>query len=71
MISSRDFDDILNTEKKPRRLLTSVQKRFPNHVEVDWIHVTHKYTIAFELVCHCLELCGLRKETVRIEKVNK
>lgn len=28
------------------------------------IQMAHKYTITFELVCHCLELCGLRKETV-------
>lgn len=31
-----------------------------------WINTAHKYTIAFESVCHCLELCGLRKETVSL-----
>lgn len=37
---------------------------FPRYIEIDWVLKAHKYTIAFELVCHCLELCGLRKETV-------
>lgn len=37
---------------------------FPRYVELDWVITAHKYTIAFELICHCLELCGLGKETV-------
>lgn len=40
--------------------------RFPSYVGIDWVITAHKYTIAFELVCHCLEMCGLRNETVTI-----
>lgn len=40
-------------------------ERYPNYVELAWVQAAHKYSICFELVCHCLELCGLRKETVR------
>lgn len=39
----------------------------PHHIDGSWIQTAHKYTIAFESVCHCLELCGLRKETVSIQ----
>lgn len=30
-----------------------------------WSKTAHKYTIAFEIVCHCLEVSGLRQEAVR------
>lgn len=39
-------------------------------IDRTWIQTAHKYTIAFESVCHCLELCGLRKETVNITERN-
>ncbi|XP_055304268.1 uncharacterized protein LOC129569458 [Sitodiplosis mosellana] len=41
----------------------------PNSFRVkgSWIHTAHKYTVAFETVCHCLEICGLRKETDLIQ----
>lgn len=38
--------------------------RYPNYVEIAWLQTAHKYTIAFELICHCFEICGLRNETV-------
>lgn len=38
--------------------------RSPSHFEGSWIQTAHKYTITFELICHCLEICGLRGETV-------
>lgn len=38
----------------------------PHFIDCAWIQIAHKYTIAFESICHCLELCGLRKETVSI-----
>lgn len=38
----------------------------PHFIDRAWIQTAHKYTIAFESVCHCLELCGLRKETVSV-----
>lgn len=36
-------------------------------VEITWVHTAHRYTISFELICHCLEICGLRKHTVRFK----
>ncbi|XP_055304272.1 uncharacterized protein LOC129569461 [Sitodiplosis mosellana] len=41
--------------------------RVSNYVDVSWIQTAHKYTIAYELVCHCLELSGLRTEPDNIE----
>lgn len=41
-----------------------VNWRSPSHFEGSWIQTAHKYTIAFELICHCLEICGFRGETV-------
>ncbi|XP_055326137.1 uncharacterized protein LOC129579973 [Sitodiplosis mosellana] len=41
--------------------------RDSGHVDISWIQTVHKYTITYELVCHCLELCGLRKKTDLIE----
>lgn len=38
--------------------------RDPGFVRRQEICTVHKYTVAFETVCHCLEICGLRKETV-------
>lgn len=36
-------------------------------VDFDWVQAAHKYTISFELICHCLEICGLRKLSVSLE----
>lgn len=44
--------------------------QFPTYVELNWVQAAHKYSICFELVCHCLEFCGLRKETVRLSSVS-
>lgn len=40
---------------------------YPSFVDISWVQIAHKYTIAYELICHCLELCGLRKETVKTD----
>lgn len=76
MITERDFNEILKLEKQlETKNMTSVERssrgppplpktRYPNHIKVAWIQTAHKYTIAFEMVCHCLELSGLRQETV-------
>lgn len=49
--------------------------RAPRHdlhfIDRAWIQIAHKYTITFESVCHCLELSGLRKETVSILRLNE
>ncbi|XP_031628705.1 uncharacterized protein LOC116344351 [Contarinia nasturtii] len=37
------------------------------NMEMSWIQLAHKYTISFEIVCHCLELCGFRKQTDLIQ----
>lgn len=42
------------------------ENHYIGHVETVWIQAAHKYTIAFELIGHCLELCGMRKETVNL-----
>lgn len=54
------------TQKSVRSPPEIPDERFPKNIDVLWIQAAHKYTIAFELVCHCFELCGLRKETVRM-----
>lgn len=36
----------------------------PEVVEKGWIQAAHRYTIAFEIICHSLEICGLRSQTV-------
>ncbi|XP_055326138.1 uncharacterized protein LOC129579974 [Sitodiplosis mosellana] len=41
--------------------------RHPEYVAMSWVQTAHKYTIAFDLVRHCLELCGLRRETDSIQ----
>lgn len=45
---------------------TLPNRRDPYFLDRAWIQTAHKYTIAFESVCHCLELCGLRNETVSL-----
>lgn len=51
-----------NNKNRVRTTLPTQHDR--KYIGSAWIQTAHKYTITFELVCHCLELCGLRKETV-------
>lgn len=53
-----------------RARITLPTRRDPYFMDRAWIQTAHKYTIAFESVCHCLELCGLGKETVSSECKN-
>lgn len=39
--------------------------QYPSYAKMSWVLLAHKYTITFELICHCLELCGMRRRTVR------
>lgn len=66
-------NDGCNYNNRPRDRYNRVRSRVehptrpdPNFIDAAWIQAAHKYTIAFESVCHCLELCGLRKETVSV-----
>lgn len=56
--------DSVNTPNPNRSPPPMPDNRSPGDINVFWIQTAHKYTITFELICHCLELCGLRKETV-------
>lgn len=38
-------------------------------VDPSWTQMAQMYTITFQLICHCLERCGLRKETVKPTKL--
>lgn len=81
IISNRESIVFLNSEKQHEtkagvHVQRSVRQpppmpkmRYPEHVEVEWIQLAHIYTIGYELVCHCLEMCGLRQETVRKKNV--
>ncbi|XP_031619086.1 uncharacterized protein LOC116338142 isoform X2 [Contarinia nasturtii] len=75
IISTHDADILLVTEldgrskgnvyvpknaKRPPPPMPN--QHYPRYVEFPWVRIAHKYTIAFEHVCHCLEICGLRKE---------
>ncbi|XP_055320075.1 uncharacterized protein LOC129577310 [Sitodiplosis mosellana] len=59
-----------NYNNRARNTLPTKHDR--NFIDLEWIQVAHKYTIAFEAICHCLELCGLRKETdlIRFDALN-
>ena len=49
---------------------SKLDQRLPN-ISGAWPETAHKYTIAFEIICHCLEVCGLRRETVRFQNILK
>ncbi|XP_055326141.1 uncharacterized protein LOC129579977 [Sitodiplosis mosellana] len=44
---------------------SKLNQRIPN-INGAWVQTAHKYTIAYEMICHCLEVSGLRKETAPI-----
>lgn len=58
---TKDSVNIQNPNRLPPPM---PDNRSPGDINVLWIQTAHKYTITFELICHCLELCGLRKEKV-------
>lgn len=70
LIAECDADLVFQTEIDGQKMtgtkpwLNKKDDRFPEYVDIDWVLIAHKYTIAFELICHCLEMCGLRDETV-------
>lgn len=78
MISNHEAEVILKTEMEGQSKNNSYRptncppppmpkQEFPNYIKLNWVLTAHKYTITFELVCHCLELCDLRKETVNFD----
>lgn len=58
-----EFDDQETESEHQARVRPS-----QDEVDIDCVLTAHKYTIAFELICHCLEMCGLRDETVKLVK---
>lgn len=45
------------------------KRNLPKDMKMEWIQMAHKYGIAYSLICNALEVCGLRKETVRKEAI--
>lgn len=48
-------------------MLESFRRRLPEFVGLESIQTAHKYGIAYMVVCHALEVCGLRKEMVSLK----
>ncbi|XP_031619155.1 uncharacterized protein LOC116338187 [Contarinia nasturtii] len=75
IISAEEAEVILQVELNCQTKRSSVRRihrppvmpRFAGAIEKSWVQICHKYTISFELVCHCLELCGMRQHTELIQ----
>lgn len=69
--TEKEVQDNIHAQRLARSPPEFPNEPFPQYVDLLWIQAAHKYTIAFELVCHCFEVCGLRNETVRMKLQHK
>ncbi|XP_055326140.1 uncharacterized protein LOC129579976 isoform X2 [Sitodiplosis mosellana] len=75
IIRGREANAILEVESSVQSATNPRTSRTPppkpqwkwDDADASWVQIAHKYTITFELICHCLEVCGLRNETALIQ----